>query len=103
MDTNTDAAGDYTITIAGAAGSPYTYTAGGADDANTIFTSLKASIEADGYNVSGSLKNNDQFYVTSSDGSEIELSVSGTDAQYNIAASNSIEKPQLILKLGRKH
>jgi len=83
---NSDANGDYKITIDG---TDYTYTADGTKDANDIFSSLKASIEADGYSVSGSLENDDQFTISHS--SNITVSVSNTDVNYNTVASNEHE------------
>ena len=65
---NTDASGDYTVTVDGTS---FTYTAGGADDAATVFADLKTQIETAGYNVSGSLDSDDKFYISTKDGSEL--------------------------------
>jgi len=86
IGTNADASGDYNIVVDG---TTYTYTAGGADDAATVFASLKASIEADGYTVSASLENDDQFTIHHS--SNITVSVSNTDPNYNTVATNEQE------------
>lgn len=88
MGANTDATGSFTITIDGAANSPYTATGA---DAATVFADLKSQLEVDGFNVSANLDHDDKFNINSADGSKMVVNVSSTDPKYTTTASNEIE------------
>ena len=80
VDANTDASGDYKVVING---KTYGYTASG-DSASDIYTSLKKSLEDDGFTI-GTLTSNDQFVINSLE--SMDISVSDSDATYNMSSS----------------
>lgn len=89
IGTNTDANGTYTITIAGEANSPYSVVATGVESAEDIRLAFEGLLVADGYSVSNSLEDNDNFYVTST--APIAVDISSTDIQYTSSASNEVQ------------
>ena len=82
---NADANGDYKITLNSV---EYKYSASNAT-AQDIFDDLKSQLENDGYTVSASLENNDQFTITHT--SNMSISVEDTDSTYDMTATNEKE------------
>ena len=80
VDANTDANGNYNVVING---KTYGYSASGAS-ATDIYTSLKKSLEDDGFTI-GALANNDQFVINSLD--SMDISVTDSDATYDISTA----------------
>jgi len=81
----TEKKGDYTVTLDG---TDYTVTTDG-KTTQDVYDDLKAAIEADGYTVEA-LKNGDQFVITNG-GADISISVSDTDENYSLWATNEDE------------
>jgi len=81
----TEKAGDYTVTLDG---TDYTVATAG-KTTQEVYDDLKDAIENDGYTVEA-LKNGDQFVITNG-GADIAISVSDTDENYSLWATNEDE------------
>ena len=81
----TEKAGDYTVTLDG---TDYTVATAG-KTTQEVYDDLKDAIENDGYTVEA-LKNGDQFVITNG-GADIAISVSDTDKNYSLWATNEDE------------